>query len=289
MSSVPPDAPKKEPAKWAPPAILVAVAFFLGLFASTMGAVATVKGWFREPPLPKVGEEYLMIEVGEEGLDGTLKGLPEQVQGLRIVVPKWLDDAPAMADRLREVFCDGNEVTMEAAFTPEEADRRDALIQDCRDSAEQTLLVGTYALRSFDPTILTGLTIDLAVLENEAGYMDAYDGFVAASLDAGKKCLVWAMDEECVANWTSTEALGDLPPVGPGETLIVPIFLASMFGWTVSDPEDPAAGSSAHDGWAALPMRFPAKVSLGDRTLIAAPRAMHETPSLRQGFYAGRG
>ncbi len=278
-----------KPNTWAPPVVFVAVGFALGFFAQAVSAYNTVAGWIRPPPLPKVAEEYLMIEVRDGPIRESLKRISEQVEGLRFVIPKWLEESDAAAARMLDYFCSRNEFTMVSNFSSADDPDRQAMIADCHDTATSSLLIGTYALKSFDPAPISTLKVDFAVLTNQDGVVDAFDGFIDGGLTGTPPCLKSENSEDCLADLSSTETAADLPPIGLGETLILPIFFAYQFNWRVGPSDSPMSGNHATDGWAPTPLRFPARVMLGDRILIETPRPMHETASLRQGFYETRG
>lgn len=288
-----PAKPKPRPAerpKWVPPVFFAIAAFGIAFFGDMLDTVQTVRGWFVDPPLPVIAEEYLMIDLGyDEDLRTNFQGIEEQVQGLRVMLPAWLDTIDADADRMLTAFCDHNEYTMAGAFNTPEAPERLSLIADCRATASLQIIFGTYALKSFDSKPLTGLRIEVAVLTNDMGYVDAYDGFIGGALSRDHTCFESSISMECMASWTSTEVFDEIPTLGPGEMVVLPIFVTYNFQWSQYEDGSTQPVFQSFDGLAATPFRFPATVYLGDRVLIAAPRPMNETPSLRQGFYEGRG
>jgi hypothetical protein len=269
---------------WKPPVLFAALAFSTALAGDALDLVRTVSALVVDPPLPKVTEEYLMIEIAEGNLDFTLGQLTTQIAGLRILRPAWLDEIDRMTDEMRQHFCQVNEFNMESAFAGRAAER-EAEIARCLAEAVPTVLVGGYALRSASPEAVEGLAVELAVLTGIDGPTDAYDGFLSGRLSAGQACFVRMIDgieDLCVATWSETEVVTDIPALGPGEQVLIPIFLSVGFLWERD-------GSMAGDGFAPSPFRFPARVMLGDRVLIGSPRPMLETPNLRAGFYVGRG
>lgn len=271
--------------KWTPPLLLAAAAFLLGLFGDMADTTSRIASWIRPPPLPQISEEYLMVEM-EPGLDlrDSFAKISQQVQGVQMIRPDWTTNLDAQVDKAKRVFCH----RAVALIAPQgDAD----LAAACLNDADTQMLLGTYALRSFNPDPITGLRIQFALLDNEAGAVDAYDGFVDGLLSTDPPCFKTQIAGDCVARRVGDEIVADLPVLDAGEQLIVPIFASVRVVWS---PDSLGAlgvdpGEPLYDGLAPTPFRFPAKVFLGDRVLIDSPRAMRETPSLRQGFYEGRG
>lgn len=268
---MPDEAPNPARKPWVPPAILAACAFAVGLGAGAMSFGEKLWTWFGPAKLPAVSEEYYMIRLVDgaadaEALRSQLTTLTGQVKGLKVVMSPWLDDTGTAVAQAVTTFC-------RQAQDP----------ADCAVTVQPVVLLGTYGLKSFDPRSLTGLRVDLAALKSGSGVVDAYDGFIDGALSAEKKCLVSGMSGACLADWTGEETVADLPVLGPGEMVLLPIFLSVQMSYQEAD------GNWLSDGLAPTPMRFPARVSWDGRDLIAHPREMHETPSLQQGFYEGRG
>lgn len=272
---MPVDPPKEEaPRKpWVPPVVLAALAFSVGLGAGVFNLAEKVWSYVGPPRLPVVTEEYLMVSLVEGALDGEslraqLATLATQVKGLKVVTPTWLSGIEGEVDRMVMLFC-------------EQAPEAQRL--SCRAEARTRVLLGGYALKSFDSRPIGDIGLTLARLESGLGWVDAYDGFVDGALSPDKRCLVSGLSGACMADWQGDETLTDLPTLGPGEMMLVPIFLSVQMSWGAPD------GNWFSDGYAPAPLRFPARVTWEGRDLIAHPREMRETPSLQQGFYEGRG
>ncbi|SMO77072.1 hypothetical protein [Paracoccus laeviglucosivorans] len=291
----PPAPPVRPERKWTPPLILAALAFLLGLFGDMADTTGRIAGWFRDPPLPKISEEYLMVEL-EPGI-GIREGferIAEQVQGVRMVQPAWLLHLDDQVMQATQVFCAGSAGSLAMGGEgddPVPAETVAGWEAACRSDTRADVILGTYALRSFDPDPLTGLRIELALLDNDQKAIDAYDGFIDGSLSQDPPCFKSSISDECVADRVGTEMMDGLPVIGPGEQLILPIFASVRLVWDQAAIESAGidAGETMYDGLAPTPFRFPARVYLGDRVLIENPRPMNATPSLRQGFYEGRG
>ncbi|CAN7600249.1 hypothetical protein LJR225_004526 [Phenylobacterium sp. LjRoot225] len=280
---------RKKGAAWAPPAAFAAAAFVIGLGGSAVGLTKTMVEWVRPPPPPKIGQEYLMIEGSDEDIKTNLQGVMEQVPGLHIVLPDWLRNIEADTARLKRHFCENNEATSLHNFSSAADPARKRLITACEDQAQQKILIGAYGLRSFDKEAVADLEVDVAVLSNTSGVIDALDGFVPGQVSAKSNCFLSSLSEDCIATRTQTRTLKDLPMVGPGEMTLIPIFLTVQFVWKDSDVEAAGGSGAPYDGYAATPFWFPTQVRSGKRVIIQSPRPMNETPSLSKGFYEGRG
>ena len=281
---------RKEGPKWAPPAALAAAAFVLGLSGSAVGLTKTVIELVRPPPPPKMGQEYLMIEASPgEDIKTTLQGVMGQVPGLHVVLPDWLKTIEADTARLKKVFCEHNEVTLPDNFSSAADPARKRLIAACEEEAEATLLVGAYGLRSFDKEPVADLQVDVAVLSNTEGAVEALDGFLPGQISVKSNCFVSSLSGNCIATRTRTKTLDALPTAGPGEMILIPIFLTVQFVWNESSVEAAGGSGRAYDGYAAAPFWFPTQVRSGKRIVIQSPRPMNETPSLKKGFYEARG
>lgn len=282
---LPADKPSRR--QWVPPVLLVMLGFGLALLGDVVNLATTASGWFREPPLPKVSEQYLMIEATEGDLRRAITGIASQVPGLQVTVPKWLEADLVRIGETKTQFCETNQFTREDAFPKPEDPGRLALIQDCLTNATETLLIGTYAIRSFEAGPLNNLSVEMAVLTNSEGTVNALDGFVGGSLSQEDRCFFSDGLGRCVATWTENETVNKLPEIGAGEMVLLPIFVSAQFRWTyIHSPPD---GDPTFEGFALTPFRFPIRVKVGDRILIASSRPMNETPSLREGFYVSRG
>lgn len=286
---------RKEAPKWAPPAALAAAAFVVGLSGSAIGLTKTVVDWVRPPPPPKMNQEYLMIDASADEMtpDGdikeTLKGVTEQIPGVHVVMPEWLKTIEADKARLRTFFCEHNEVVLTGDFSSATDPARTKLVSACEEAATEKVLIGTYGLRSFHKDPITDLQVDVAVLSNPDGAVEALDGFLPGQISVKSNCFVSSLSEQCTATRTRTKTLDGLPEIGPGEMVLIPIFLIVQFQWGEASIEAAGGSGMAYDGYAAAPFWFPTQVRSGKRIVIQFARPMNETPSLKKGGYEARG
>lgn len=271
-----------------PPYAFILAALVLGIGLDAADATKQFVSLF-ESPKYAVSEEYLMVRFDSpEQMDLTVSKLNEQVSGVRFLDPDRIRSLLAMETDARSFFCSNNESTYPEAFPDQNDPKRLQLIEDCISDANSWALLATYAVKSFNSDPISDMSISYWEVANEAGYIDAFDGFIDAEIKPESDCL-WGGDaEDCLATKVSAGTLIDIPTIGPGETVLMPLFVTWHFTWHRINPAG-GVENLGYGGVAKTPIRMPLSVDVGSTQIIERSRPMRATANLVPGFYEGRG
>lgn len=279
--------PENQGRKKSPPYALALIAIILGVGLDIADVTQIIRGLFVRPTY-EFTNEYLMVEVGHgENLELVIETIQEQIAGVRFFDPDRTRQLLNSEAQARNVFCEDNEQTYTEAFGAYDEPERVALITACLDNVQSWAVLANFAIKSFDPRPLRQIEITFDDFSNPNGSIDALDGFIDAEVREDG-CLYDRLLEVCVAQRTGSGSIVDLPDLGPGETVLIPLFVAWHFTWTAFD-ENGVGNMMGYDGVALTPVRMPTSIRIDGTLVTETVQGMRATANLVPGFYEGRG
>lgn len=254
----------------------------LGLVAAVLGDVLDIADRAKAAILGEthvVKEDYLLIrDIGGGDFRYSFSELSGQVQGLHLAQVDQVNAWFARSAEAVALFCDG-------LF----AYRGDwpATVQDCRSETQVELYLGVYSLTNHGATRIPAASVRLFQIDAAEGFFPAYDLFPDGQVDRTRGCFYDALRDACAGTLAAGPLLRDLPPLMPGERLLVPLYAAFKMQWS-RDPGTPG-GILEHDTIALSPLFMPDRADTAQGALVPAARPMGVTPVLTPGFTDGRG
>jgi hypothetical protein len=226
-----------------------------------------------------VKEDYLLIaDIGGGDFRRSFEVLSGQVQGLHLAQVDQVNAWFARSAEAVALFCD--DLFAGLSDIP-------ATVQDCRKETQVDLYLGVYSLTNHGANRIPASSVRMFRIEAQQGFFPAYDLFPDGQVDRSRGCFFDPLREECTGPLTAGPVLRDLPPLQPGERLLIPLYAAFKMMW--SRGQGTPDSLLHYDTIALSPLFMPDRADTAQGALVPAARPMGVTPVLTPGFVDGKG